>query len=474
MLACAPYLASAVLVIAQPQAKAPYWPNKGGDLNHSGFARFTAPFNLSKPTWVFEEPRRPEKGERNPVMKVFHSSPVIDGDFNIYIQSTTGFVYSLDKRGELRWEFETSSGNPGNVALDGSGVYTVSDDGTVFAIDAATGRELWRNKVAQHAPDDTHSLTVVDGTVLTACNFKAEVSLNDAVCALRASDGTLKWTYSMREASGRKDAMATNQMHSIVDGNVIFTDGFGAIFSVSLADGKENWHTQNVTSMLTIKQTNGMFPYGTTASGVVGNSGLVYNPFNLQGGGKGTVRAHSAKDGSLVWQRNFDLETNVAVAAGKLQPSGRSVIVVPMGKNPNPMAMNPQEAQLFKLGVLKPVPNRVMALDANTGETVWTFTTPTWDGRCAGSLVTLSGSGDLCAPDNFGMPTIGADGTVYLNWSGGHAFAVRDTDGDGVVNILDPKEVSSYHHGYGANGATALAPGFAVAPSCRQLLAWSA
>jgi len=463
------------LAIDKHQVKSePYWPTKGGNLNHSGYADFVAPFDLSKPSWEFEEPHRERKGRSNLLMKVFHSSPVIDGAFNVYIQSTTGWIYSVDKQGRLRWEFETSSGNPGNLALDGTSVYTISDDGTAFAVDAATGSERWRRKAADHAPDDTHSLTVSGDTLLTGCSVnRSTTHLNNAVCALSTIDGQMKWAYNMVKASHRSDAMATNQVQSVSDGKVIFADGFGGVFCVSLDRGQELWQTQAGTSLQRIHETHGMEPYGSTATAVLGPNRLVYHPFNVAGG-SGTIRAHRLRDGGLAWQRSFDLEANVAPAVGRVQPGGRLVAVLPLGRNPTGLEASPQEKKAFAAGQGAAVEARVVALDAATGETVWTFTLPRWDGRCAGSRINPFGSGDLCAPDNFGAPSIGADGTVYLNWSGGYAYAVRDANGDGVIDIRDGEEVSSYHHGYGSNGATALAPGLAVAPSCRKLLAFAA
>lgn len=459
------------LYLGRLEPQAPFWPTKGGNLNHSGAALFRGPAQLQEPLWTWEEPQREKKGPSF-YMKVFHSSPVIDGAKNVYIQSTTGWVYSLDSRGSLRWEFQTSSGNPGNLALDGSSVYTISDDGTAFAIDAATGRERWRRKVADKAPDDTHSVTVAEGLVLTACNLRRGVTaMSNSVCALDAASGELRWSYMMQVAAGREDALATNQVQSVLGDRVIFSDDFGGLYCLSRQEGQELWRTPPATSLKRIRETHGMEPYGTTATAVLGPDDALYHPFNLEGG-RGTLRAHSLEGGQVLWQRQFQLEANVAPAAGSV--AGRAAVVLPLGRNPNPLPANGPEQALFTAGVIKPTEAMVLALDAKTGETIWSFTPPPWDGHVAGSFVSMTGAGEVCAPDNFGAPTIGADGTVYVNWSGGYSYALRDADGNGVVDLNDPKEVSSYHHGYGSNGATAMAPGLMVAPTCRKLLAYAA
>jgi len=460
----------------------PFCPHKGHDLNHSGWSKFTGPFDLSKPLWTWEEPNRKAKGNtQNRAMKVFHGSPILDGEYNTYIPSTTGWVYSISKAGETRWEFETAGANPGNLAFLDGVVYTIDDRGTAFAIDARTGKELWRKKVAKGAPSDSHALTAHDGLVLTGCNPVAydlgwgrpPDLMNEAVCALDAKDGQVRWIFDQMNFTGRKDALACNQMQAIVGDTAVFGDGFGGVYRVALADGTIRWHAKHATGLETIANTQGMVPYGTTATLVVGENDRVYHGFNIVAG-MGTVRAHNIDTGILAWQRYFPgTEANAAVAVGKLYGWGDLLaVVVPLGNNPAMTTTSLLHGLQRLVGWTK-LESPVVALSSKTGETLWTFNVA-YDGTCAGSYYDAdSGEGPLCAPDTWGTPTIGADGTVYVNWSGGKAFTLRDANGDGVVDPKDPQEVSSYYHGFGANGATALGPGFAVAPSCRQVMAWS-
>ena len=51
----------------------------------------------------------------------------------------------------MHWEFASDSGDNGTVA--GDTLYAVSDDSNIYAIDAATGNELWR--VATGGPINT-------------------------------------------------------------------------------------------------------------------------------------------------------------------------------------------------------------------------------------------------------------------------------------------------------------------------------
>jgi len=56
-----------------------------------------------------------------------------------------------------------------------------------------------------------------------------------------------------------------------------------------------------------------------------------------------------------------------------------------------------------------------------------------------------------------------ADGTVYVNWSGGYSYTIRDKNLDGKI---DASEVSFLETNSGMNGETAIAPGLIVVPSC--------
>mmetsp|Transcript_32624 Transcript_32624/g.44299 ORF Transcript_32624/g.44299 Transcript_32624/m.44299 type:complete len:168 (-) Transcript_32624:97-600(-) len=116
--------------------------------------------------------------------------------------------------------------------------------------------------------------------------------------------------------------------------------------------------------------------------------------------------------------------------------------------------------------------NQVVALDAETGKTVWSLDLSRKMYAMPNLNVRVPSYG--CAPDMFGNPSIGADGTVYISWSGGKVLALRDSNGDGKIDPMDAQEYSSYDHGYGSNGNPAIGPGFMVAPSCNYMIGYIA
>lgn len=428
--------------------KAPFWAFKGGDLNHSGYSAYVGAHDLSTPTWIFEEPDVMSKGEMVGPMKVFHGSPVIDGDKNVYIQSTTGWVYSINSAGQLRWSLELDDGNPGNLALLDGKVYASSQDGQVYSIDMVTGSIVWQKKVSDRSPDDTHSLTAVSGTILTACYAESGKG-SFGVCALSAQDGTTKWTYNMTARGSR----AYNHVASVVGNAVIFGDIAGGAYSVSLETGQENWWKAGVD----------YGAFSTAASLTVGPNNMAYAGFNTGTdycsgpNTTGIVRAHRIATGDVAWSRNFSEGVNAVPAVG---PLGSTIaVIVAVG--------NDLECEAV-VKTTKMKHGKIFALDAFTGDTIWRFDTPEYDKSCAGNTPE-----SVCCPDIWGQPSLGKDGTVYVNWSGGVSFAIKEVTRDGVIDTTDPLEFSSYAHGKGSNGNTAIAPGLTVTVDCTQLMGYS-
>lgn len=73
----------------------------------------------------------------------------------------------------------------------------------------------------------------------------------------------------------------------------------------------------------------------------------------------------------------------------------------------------------------------------------------------------------MCWPLPWSAPIISKDGIVYINWAfGGVTYALRDLNGDGLCDLHNPQEVSSFDFGIGHVGGPALAPGMLVVNTC--------
>ncbi|CAK9114997.1 Outer membrane protein assembly factor BamB [Durusdinium trenchii] len=430
-----------------------YHPTKGGNANHSGYSPYLGVADVSFPSWTFLHPEVPPKGARTASARVFHGSPVIDADSNVYIQSTSGWIFSLNREGKLRWSFDLNSEdpqNPGNMALLDGTAFVCTEDGVAWAIDLVAGLERWRRKIATHCSTDPFSITAGGGgLILIPCNPANGDELDNvegssAICAVSEKDGSPIWTYAFSKYGSK----GYNLAPSIVDGKVYFSDLAGASYAISLQDGKEIW-----------RHPGPKHASFSTGSAAVGHDGHLYNVFNMGNGGVslGEVRCHDLRYGGVLWSRSFDEGVNAAPAIGP-GPKNQSMVVVAVGNNPEclpePIIATPKHAQ-------------ILALDGQDGSTLWSFTAPEYSLSCAGNTPT-----EICCPSMWSQPTIASDGRVYVNWSGGKLFSLMDVDLDGKIDLNDPREFSFYHHGKGSNSQTALAPGLMVAAVCNQVFAY--
>eukprot|EP00931_Biecheleriopsis_adriatica_P062765 TRINITY_DN37902_c0_g1_i1.p1 TRINITY_DN37902_c0_g1~~TRINITY_DN37902_c0_g1_i1.p1 ORF type:complete len:560 (-),score=72.50 TRINITY_DN37902_c0_g1_i1:40-1638(-) len=426
---------------------------KGGNANRSGYSPFVGPRDLSFPSWTFMHPPVLPKGLTTASMKVFHGSPIIDADYNVYIQSTAGFIYSVDKSGFLRWSFDIVSEDPENpsdmVLVDGL-LCTSLQDGYALALDSQTGNLIWQQKIARHGSLDTYSAVAQDGILVIPCNpdgedYKANLEGSYALCAVSMSDGSEKWTFNLRNYGSRGYKLAP----ALSDGVLYFSDERGSAYAVWLKDGTKKWYSRTDSD-------------GRTTSGLsIGSDGRVYVGFNTAEG-KGTMRCLDLHTGNTIWSKTFKEGVNAVPAVGPLSLPGfqtQMAVIVAVGNN----------LECLPVPVFgRTTYGQVMALDAETGEALWQFDAPEYSLSCAGNT-----PGEVCCPGSWTQPTLAADGTVYVNWSGGKLFMMRDENLDGKIDLSNAAEFSYYHHGKGSNSHTAMAPGFMVAGTCDRLLAYT-
>ena len=78
----------------------------------------------------------------------FSGNPIVGMDGTIYVGSTDANLYAFSRAGTIRWTVQTSdvvckNGAPA-LSRDGNTVYAGSDDGYLYATDAASGKLLWK------------------------------------------------------------------------------------------------------------------------------------------------------------------------------------------------------------------------------------------------------------------------------------------------------------------------------------------
>ncbi|QGV80068.1 PQQ-binding-like beta-propeller repeat protein [Streptomyces ficellus] len=174
-------------------------------------------------------------------------TPAEDG--YVYVAAGTR-VLSVDIRsGHVRWHFEAPAVflsppafAPG-PAVTGGGVYLADYLGTVYAIDAATGKDRWR--IATESRQSSEPVLVADGNV--------HVGSGSAVYTLDAVTGTPKWRFP---AGGPVIGAPV-----VADGRLHFGSADHVLYTLDASGGQLRW-----------KLTTG----GEITGSLVARSGVVY------------------------------------------------------------------------------------------------------------------------------------------------------------------------------------------------------
>ncbi|MCY0954994.1 PQQ-binding-like beta-propeller repeat protein [Streptomyces sp. H27-S2] len=154
-------------------------------------------------------------------------TPAPDG--NVYVSAGTR-VLSVDRSsGRVRWHFEAPAVflaapafAPG-PAVTGGGVYLADYLGTVYALDAATGKDRWR--IATESRSSADPVLVANGNV--------HLGAGSALYTLDAVTGTPKWRFA---AGGEITGLP-----AVADGRVHFGSADHCLYTLDAAGGQLRW-----------------------------------------------------------------------------------------------------------------------------------------------------------------------------------------------------------------------------------------
>ena len=275
------------------------------------------------------------------------SSPAVVNGI-VYVGANDGKVYALDAiTGSLEWSHGTGGVVYSSPVVTAGIVYAASEDGTLYALSAATGKVKWSYPTGDGMDS---SPAVVDGVVYVG-------SWDDNVYALSASTGALVWSYTTGGGVSSSPAVA--------NGTVFVGSDDGYVYALSAATGSVTWSYR-------VGGVGELSP--AVDDGVVFVGGWSYSKAPAYGHAK--LYALDASTGAPKWVQKFGsgpAYSSPAVANG----------VVYIGR----------------------LDGTVLALDAATGDTDWSY---------------------LTGGDVYSSPAI-ADGTVYVGSYSGvlYAFGLR-------------------------------------------------
>jgi outer membrane protein assembly factor BamB len=158
--------------LAQPQPGSP-WPMIHHDHYHTGRSQFNFP-DASTLKWSFE------------IVREIRSSPAIDADGTIYIQSLDGYLFAINPNGTEKWRF-SMPGIESSPAIGLDGTIYVGNSLFIYAINP-DGSEKWTY--------DTGALTWSSPTIGQDGRIYVSAYGNGTLYALNP-DGIEEWTHSL-------------------------------------------------------------------------------------------------------------------------------------------------------------------------------------------------------------------------------------------------------------------------------------
>lgn len=408
-----------------------------GDANHSGVASSTAPRQMPQVKWSFPT------GDRIVSSPVWFDGLVIFG-------SDDGNVYAVEAAsGRQRWMHRTGGPVPATPAVAGGRVFVPSYDGRLHALDARSGELLWKYATGGERRFEARGLhgmqprtqtiadpfdvflsspVVVDGLVVFG-------SGDGKLHAVEAASGQMRWTFATGDVVHSSPAYA--------DG-VFYVGGWDSRFyAVDAATGRERWRFQAGQDPLIHNQV------GFQGSAAVAG-GLVY-----VGGRDSKLYALDAKTGEQRWVFPTGASwviSSPAVTRGRVMfaTSDSSLYHVVDAATGAPVLQNSTRAFVFSspvvagdvvlTGVLN---GSLQARDFTSGEVLWTFRVEAarrnlgWVLRADGSFNAplLYGSAWREAPlvaterqfsvGSFFSTPLVVDGVIYIGSADGRMYALQ-------------------------------------------------
>jgi outer membrane protein assembly factor BamB len=123
------------------------------------------------------------------------ATPLVSGG-RVYVQDLNSDVYALDAAtGKLLWRhrYGRASGGPNGLALAGGVLYGNTDTST-FALTAQTGSERWRTRLTVRRNPITIAPAVAGGLVFTSTTGQAPGG-RGVLVALDAGNGRVRWRF---------------------------------------------------------------------------------------------------------------------------------------------------------------------------------------------------------------------------------------------------------------------------------------
>jgi len=316
-----------------------------------------------------------------------------------------------------KWKVTVGAGNSSPV-LVGDKLYVFArqeGDEVTLCLNAADGKELWRDKNAVAAITGpaarAHSgpratPAVAEGKVVT-------LGVSGVLTCLNAADGKVVWRKD--EIKGAPQFF-TSSSPIIVDGLAIAQlgpQGTGAIVAYELASGKEKWKCADqgaayaspvLATIEGIKQIITLTDSSVVGIGVADGKLLWKAPFGVSG--RGYNAATPVVDGSTVFVSGIGRGTK----ALKIEKKEAGLEAKELWSNPLAVQFC---SPVVKDGLVYALSNKgnLFCLNAADGQTAWTVEAPMGSGGFG--VMLDAGTAVLALPNNSELVAFKADGKAF-------------------------------------------------------------
>jgi outer membrane protein assembly factor BamB len=255
-------------------------------------------------------------------------------DGTVYLGGSNGSIYAIEAAtGQENWTLATRGPIAGSPAVVAGVVYVPSTDGLLYAVDAGSGQAIWTAPIKGFA---NSSPAVADGLVFVA-------TLEGGLIAVRVDHGSPVWEV----ATG----LTLVSSPAVAGGRVVIGGLDGTLIALDAATGAEVWRSS--TRLGVANQTPAAAAINNTVALADGSAYIVASD--------GILRAWDTTTGEPRWNANVGATVGLAPAvAGGL--------------------------------VYAPGGDRLFVLDAASGATVWEIAGTTRSGSASSIVVTQDGA----------------------------------------------------------------------------------
>ncbi|MET0546537.1 MAG: PQQ-binding-like beta-propeller repeat protein [Caulobacterales bacterium] len=265
----------------------------------------------SKGGSIWKRSLQPKKGKD----KLSVGGGIAYGDGRIYVATGFGFIAALDAAtGKEIWRSKEDAPFSGAPTYDSGKVYASGNDSEIFAMDAATGEELWTYQaIAEPARVLSASSAAVDGDLVVAPFPSGEI------VGLNAGNGQRLWSDALTRAGQLTSLASINDIagRPVISNGMIFAmSQSGLIAAIDERSGQRIW-TRPLASIQTP---------------------LVVGEYVFAVSVDGEVVSMKRDTGAIRWVKQLTRYTNVKkkkgriVWAGPLMVGGQLVLASSEGK----------------------------------------------------------------------------------------------------------------------------------------------